>query len=271
MKIQYISDLHLEFPQNREYIKNNPIIPSADILIIAGDLGYLNLRRKHHIYEKYCDKLLEYCSKNWKYTIIVPGNHEYYGGALVPRVPARYYIYDNVVFLNDSEHTIESDCLYDLTIFGGTLWSNVPPVDQYIVSNCMNDYRLIKNKSKEPITINDTILLHKRFVEFASCFPTKNERLKSEKPEKLLIVSHHGCHPNCIADIYKGHKLNSAYYTNLCSLIDKIQPEAWIFGHTHSTQKFIYNDTIIAENCLGYTFDKYSEDIKFDSTLTIEI
>lgn len=37
LKLQYISDLHLEFPDNREWLKENMIIPKGDILLIAGD------------------------------------------------------------------------------------------------------------------------------------------------------------------------------------------------------------------------------------------
>jgi hypothetical protein len=42
MKIQYCSDLHLEFSINRNYILQNPIKPVGDVLILGGDVTLLN-------------------------------------------------------------------------------------------------------------------------------------------------------------------------------------------------------------------------------------
>lgn len=42
MKIQYMSDLHMEFAENSRYIKHNEFPVTGDVLVLAGDTFYLN-------------------------------------------------------------------------------------------------------------------------------------------------------------------------------------------------------------------------------------
>lgn len=37
MKIQFVSDLHLEFYENRVWLENHPLEVTGDILLIAGE------------------------------------------------------------------------------------------------------------------------------------------------------------------------------------------------------------------------------------------
>ena len=39
LKIQYASDLHLEFSQNWEFIKANPLLPVGDVLVCPLNLN----------------------------------------------------------------------------------------------------------------------------------------------------------------------------------------------------------------------------------------
>ena len=68
MRIQYASDLHLEYYDKIPF----PLLlkPAAPVLALAGDLGHPGRRA-------YRD-LLHYCSRNWARVFVVAGNSELY-------------------------------------------------------------------------------------------------------------------------------------------------------------------------------------------------
>ena len=73
MKVQYCSDLHIEFPANEIFLKRNPIVPTGEILILAGDVGLFSEMNKY-------SEFFDYLSKNFMAVYWIPGNHEYYHG-----------------------------------------------------------------------------------------------------------------------------------------------------------------------------------------------
>ena len=44
MKIQYMSDLHLEFGESSRYLKHNELPVTGDMLVLGGDIFYLRDR-----------------------------------------------------------------------------------------------------------------------------------------------------------------------------------------------------------------------------------
>ena len=72
MTIQYASDLHLEFRDNTRYLSDNPIKPVRDILILAGDIGYLD-DDSYSVHTFW-----DWVADNFRQTLVIPGNHEFY-------------------------------------------------------------------------------------------------------------------------------------------------------------------------------------------------
>lgn len=106
MKLQYASDLHLEFKENSELLSSTPLDVQADILILAGDITLLG-KNKY-----YLNPFFDWCCEHFKETYIVPGNHEYYNGFELADTmidfqmsirPNVHYINNRSVLINDTE------------------------------------------------------------------------------------------------------------------------------------------------------------------------
>jgi predicted phosphohydrolase len=134
MKIQYCSDLHADMGHQPNYLENNTIIPSADILVLAGDIHRASLEDNNQIFN--------WLSQNFERVFWLPGNHEFYNGVNVNKFKSILHpIRDNVFLVNNQSITLEGE---DTTLFFSTLWSKLDPIKAHIVANGMNDFHLIK-------------------------------------------------------------------------------------------------------------------------------
>lgn len=73
MRIQYMSDLHMEFTENTRFIKANEFQANGDVLVLAGDTFYL----QDIVAPK--NRFWNWASKSFRQVLLVPGNHEFYG------------------------------------------------------------------------------------------------------------------------------------------------------------------------------------------------
>lgn len=139
MRIQYVSDLHLEFQDNSRYLKHNELPVTGDVLVLAGDIFYLMDRVALMV------KFWKWASDNYRQVLIVPGNHEYYNYCIVMKHGLQWswmfkknvgYYQNQVVRIDDTDFILT------------TLWSRINPNDEYCVWKGMNDFRQIKFNGK---------------------------------------------------------------------------------------------------------------------------
>ena len=237
MKIQYASDLHLEFRDNARYLRDNPIIPVGDILLLAGDIGYLN--DDNYSTHPFWD----WASDNFRQTLVVPGNHEFYKSGDVGTIQ------------NGCIAEIRSNvkCYYNtvLTIDGidfimCTLWSKIPETNAYVTEKSVSDFMRIACNGRL-LTVSGFNEAHQRAVGFLSnACQTTNHR-------KRIIVSHHVPTALCMADEFKNSRINGAFVAELHDFIYDHDIDYWIYGHSHRNMPEIkINGTKMLCNQLGY-------------------
>lgn len=252
MVIQYASDLHLEFPENREFLKLNPLKPVGDILLLAGDIVPFAVMNEH-------TDFFSYVSDHFQTTYWLPGNHEYYRSDIAIRSGVVHEsIRQNVFLINNMaiEHA-------SVRFIFSTLWSRIDPVNQWLIERKVSDFHVIKFNGKR-FTTPDFNQLHEVCLEFITA------ELQTTESIKTVMVTHHVPTMMNYPAKHKGDPLNEAFAVELSDLIEDQGPDLWIYGHTHeNTPDFKIGKTQLLTNQVGYV--KYDEHELFDGSKTFEL
>lgn len=217
--VQIASDLHIEcndtVPDPLDFIT-----PSADVLILAGDIG------SFYKLEQLTKFLKDLCSY-FQVVLYVPGNHEWYTipgheplslEELEKRMHKIESIISNLYILNRSSVRIG-----DLCIAGATLWSKpecqVPPFIVRVHGMRTKEYQ---DRHNEDLSYLIKIMNYCK----------KNDH-------KLLIITHHPPTMKVLDYTNKRKKFLSLYATNLDYLLDKSKVSTWVCGHVHKNFDFI--------------------------------
>lgn len=246
MVIQYASDLHLEFPENKEFLKKNPIQPIGNVLVLAGDIVPFAVMDKHKDF-------FNYVSDHFENTYWIPGNHEYYYSDLVDRCGSFHEkIKDNVHLLNNK--VIESE---NVNLIFSSLWSKISPVHQWQIERSLSDFHVIKFKGSRLHT-EQYNQLHTESLTFLK------QALHHSYTTKTTVITHHVPTFLNYPEKYKGDALNEAFAVELFDLIEESEADSWIYGHTHhNAADFKIGSTQLMTNQLGYV--KYGEQKLFDT------
>jgi predicted phosphodiesterase len=238
MKIQYASDLHLEFADNSRFLKDHPLIKTGDMLVLAGDIGYLG----DDNYSKH--PFWGWASDNYEQVVIIPGNHEFYksfdmdtlhdGWELQIRSNVRCY-YNTVIHCGNTD------------LIATTLWGQIRLEDAFQTENAITDFRRIRysNKILDWARFND---------EHERCFQFLDKSVKSSKAQNIIVTSHHVPSFMLNAPEFEGSRLNGAFTVELGDYIASAPIKYWIYGHSHRNINRYIGKTLCVSNQLGYVF-----------------
>lgn len=252
MRLQYCSDLHLEFRENKNFLSEHPIEPTGEILLLAGDVVPFVLMEKHHDF-------FNFISDHFQTTYWLPGNHEYYhfdiskrSGILDENIRTNVHLVNNRIIEKDTTRLIFS-----------TLWSDINPDNHLSIEKNLSDFHLIQYKEYR-FSVDRYNELHKNDLQFIET------ELKHAGNGKTIVVTHHVPTFLNYPAQYAGSNLNEAFAVELSGLITATNPDYWIYGHHHNnTPGFKISKTQMLTNQLGYV--KYGEQKGFKTDSVIEI
>ena len=261
MRIQVVSDLHLEFQKDYPRIKNN----NADILVLGGDICLVeHLHRNptagmdHYIQNGWYAKdairyrnFFNHVSKEFPLVLYVMGNHEHYSGRwndTAARLHEALEPWDNIVLMNNLHLNIDG-----VRFIGSSLWTDLngqDPLTMLNIKDMMNDYRSItinNNGVYHKLRPVDTLEAHRTAVNFI------RESLRSWDGTAVVLTHHAPSHKSIHEKYRNDHIMNGAFVNSLEPLIlNNPQIKLWTHGHVHNAFDYFISETRVVCNPYGY-------------------
>jgi len=247
MKLQILSDLHIEF-EHFELPKTD-----ADLIILAGDTG---VGQRGINWVKSTAASVP--------TLYIHGNHEYYREAWPKLLETNRALCEgsNIRFLENDEFIVG-----DVRILGCTLWTDLNlygniPFAELTAGQYMNDFKLLR-KSPEYSKFRpvDALQIHRRSIHWL-------ENCLKKPAKKTVVITHHAPSSKSIPDQYKNDPVNPAFASNLDNFIMQYQPDLWIHGHMHRPTDYFIGKTRVICNPRGYP-EQFGNG--FDPALVVEV
>lgn len=264
MKIQILSDLHLEFIRNLDELDRflEVLVPEneddRDVLVIAGDLG---VHAGSKVELGSIVSALTFFAKNYNLVLYVLGNHEFYHSNFRETQHVFRQI-EQMIRLNFGETKVmimdrQSLHYKGKMFFGCTLWFNERP-ENYLLRDSINDFRFIGNPMED---------FHEKG---RGDFKALEAALHNDAD---IIITHHLPSMQSVGKMYKHSRSNVFFvHDGVERLIfsNPSRPRLWIHGHTHDSNDYMLGDDVrVISNPGGYP--QRMENPDFIPRLTLEI
>ncbi len=236
MKIQYASDLHLEFKSNTLHLLENPLTVSGEILVLAGDIAYMG--SEAHLRHPFWD----WAAGHYREVLLCPGNHEFYKGYDLSTLKDGHceFIRPNVRRMYNAVVNIE-----ETDIILSTLWSHIPPENEIICAERVADFARIAYAG-------DALMPADFNREHDRCAAFIRQALETSTAKHKIVVTHHLPSPQLLDAQFTGSRLNGAYVSDLTGFVSTCGADYWIFGHSHRNICTRIGRTLCLSNQLGY-------------------
>lgn len=242
MRINYFSDLHLEFESLKA--PNN----DADIIVAAGDIGIAT-------------QGVDWLKTLGKPVIYVAGNHEFYSADYHQSLQTLRQQCDG-----SNIHFLENDSLIfqDVRFLGCTLWADLfveGEIKAEALAKTLNDFKRIQMEGRALDAVQFSRLFHrsKTWLE---------QQLAQPFSGQTVVVTHHA--PSLWSWNGSNHAAKKlAYCSDLKYLLHEHEIAVWIHGHVHSQMDYRIADARILCNPRGYAGVKLAP--RFDQNKVVEI
>ena len=242
MRIQVLSDLHIEFKGN----SIPALAPHVELVILAGDLAPVRTRGVAEIAERW---------RRATHILYVPGNHEFHGSDIddARLELARQCQRDGVTLLDRQAITIDG-----LHFIGATLWTDF--LLDGVVGEHWAHHEARRNISDFMGAIRDRsapgglLATRETTLRDAEDRSFIEVQLREAHDAGLIpiVITHHAPSPRCVRPWYAGSALNAAFASDLDCLIARFQPPLWVHGHMHDLVDERLGDTRVVANPQGY-------------------
>ena len=250
--LQYCSDLHLEFPENKKFVEENPIQKHGDILILGGDIVPFSQMDGH---KDFFDRI----GDQFQHVYWIPGNHEYYYSDIQER--SRTFsesIRTNITLLNNSVISLST-----VNLVFSTLWTRISTEKIPIIENRLSDFFVISSGSLK-LSAFEYNQMHDSSLMFI-----KNS-IAHLSGQKNIVITHHVPTFVNYPPKFVNSPINQAFAVDLNEMICTYEPDHWIFGHSHvNIHPFSLCKTQMHTNQLGYI--RYNEHVNYRQKAVIEV
>ena len=256
MKLQILSDLHIDSYTRQSHPEGHIPKTDADIVMVAGDTGNSASGMPW---------LKAQAARLQVPVITIAGNHEYFGEDVLT-FDRRLATWDN--YDAKSQRGVRVlQCQYvdigDVRILGCTLWTDyqyqATDETMALAQNFMRDYQQIY-AGDQAFSPTLSIELHeqqRRWLKAALI-----EAKASHK--KVVVMTHHSISPRSVSEKYAELPSNAAFVSDLSAWMhEPWAPTLWVHGHTHEAFDYYVGDTHVVVNPRAYPKEISSTDLQF--------